>query len=214
MAVNGEIVAVGAPAYRIANLGNPATILAVSDVTHILEAVARGDPAAAEELLPLVYEELRRLAAAKMAQQPPGQTLQATALVHEAWLRLNTGQMAPWENRRHFFAAAAQTMRHILIERARRKLSARHGGQCERVALDAVEIPVPTDDERFLRINAALDQLALLAPEKAEVVQLRFFVGLDEAEIAELLRLSPRTVERYWHYAKAWLFAQMKSPEA
>ena len=105
-------------------------------------------------------------------------------------------------------------MRHILIERARHKLSARHGGQCERVALDAVEIPVPTDDERFLRINAALDQLALLAPEKAEVVQLRFFVGLDEAEIAELLRLSPRTVERYWHYAKAWLFAQMKSPEA
>jgi RNA polymerase sigma factor (TIGR02999 family) len=186
----------------------------VSDVTHILEAVARGDSAAAEELLPLVYEELRRLAAAKMAQQPPGQTLQATALVHEAWLRLSAGQMPQWENRRHFFAAAAQAMRHVLIERTRRKLSARHGGEFERVDLDAAEIPVPTDDERFLRINSALDELALLAPEKAEVVKLRFFVGLDETETAELLRISPRTVERYWRYAKAWLFEHIKSPEA
>jgi RNA polymerase sigma factor (TIGR02999 family) len=186
----------------------------LSDVTQILEAVARGDPAAADDLLPLVYEELRRLAAAKMAQQPPGQTLQATALVHEAWLRLGAGQMPRWESRRHFFAAAAQAMRHVLIERARRKLRARHGGECERVDLDAVEIPVPTDDERLLLVNSALDELALLAPEKAEVVKLRFFVGLDETETAELLHISPRTVERYWHYAKAWLFEHIKSPGA
>jgi RNA polymerase sigma factor (TIGR02999 family) len=179
---------------------------APGQVTQILEAVGAGDAQVAEQLLPLVYEELRRLAAAKMAQQPPGQTLQATALVHEAWLRLSAGQMPRWESRKHFFAAAAQAMRHVLIERARSKLRARHGGECERVDLDAVEIPVPTDDERLLQINSALDELALLAPEKAEVVKLRFFVGLDETETAELLHISPRTVERYWRYAKAWLF--------
>ena len=187
---------------------------APEQVTQILDAVVAGDPQAAEKLLPLVYEELRRLAAAKMAQQPPDQTLQATALVHEVWLRLSAGQKSQWENRRHFFAAAAQAMRHVLIERARRKLSVRHGGNCERVDLDAIEIPVPTDDERLLQINSALDELAALAPEKAEVVKLRFFVGLDETETAELLRISPRTVERYWRYAKAWLFEHIKQPEA
>jgi RNA polymerase sigma factor (TIGR02999 family) len=192
----------------------PATILALSDVTHILQAVAHGDPAAADELLSLVYEELHHLAAAKMAQQPPGHTLQATALVHEAWLRLSAGQMPQWESRRHFFAAAAQAMRHVLIERARRKLRARHGGEFIRVDLDAVEIPVPADDERLLQINSALDELAVLAPEKAEVVKLRFFVGLDETETAELLHISPRTVERYWRYAKAWLFERIKSTGA
>jgi RNA polymerase sigma factor (TIGR02999 family) len=178
----------------------------VSDVTRLLNAVGQGDPKAAEELLPLVYEELRRLAAAKMAQQPSGQTLQATALVHEAWLRLGDNSNRQYASRRHFYSAAAQAMRHLLIERARRKLRERHGGVLQRVDVDDVEIAAPADDERLLQINTALEELALLAPEKAEVVKLRFFVGLDEKEIAGLLNLSPRTVERYWSYAKAWLF--------
>jgi RNA polymerase sigma factor (TIGR02999 family) len=181
----------------------------VSDVTRLLIAVEQGDPKAADELLPLVYEELRRLAAAKMSQQPDGQTLQATALVHEAWLRLVEGSNCQYASRRHFFCAAAQAMRHLLIERARRKLRERHGGVLQRVDLDEAEIAAPTDDERLLQINTALEELALLAPEKAEVVKLRFFVGLDEQEIAELLNLSPRTVERYWSYAKAWLFERI-----
>ncbi|MGA2865291.1 MAG: sigma-70 family RNA polymerase sigma factor [Verrucomicrobiota bacterium] len=178
----------------------------MSEVTHILELIEQGDPKAAEELLPLVYQELRKLAAAKMAQQPGGQTLQATALVHEAWLRLVDGANRQYASRRHFFSAAAQAMRHLLIERARRKLRERHGGMLQRVDVDDVEIAAPADDERLIQINTALEELALLAPEKAEVVKLRFFVGLDEKEIAELLNLSPRTVERYWSYAKAWLF--------
>jgi RNA polymerase sigma factor (TIGR02999 family) len=184
----------------------------VSNVTQILDRARQGDPKAAEELLPLVYDELHRLAVTKMAQQPAGQTLQATALVHEAWLRLD-GAGRQWEGRRHFFAAAAQAMRHILIERARRKLRARHGGELERVDLDAIEIAAPTDDdERLLLINSALDELAVLAPDKAEVVKLRFFVGLEEKEIAELLGVTPRTVERYWSYAKAWLFERVAQP--
>jgi RNA polymerase sigma factor (TIGR02999 family) len=178
----------------------------VSDVTQLLNAVENGDPRAAEELLPLVYEELRKLAAARMAQQPDGQTLQATALVHEAWLRLVDSSNRQYASRRHFFSAAAQAMRHLLIERARRKLRERHGGVLQRVDVDDVEIAAPADDERLIQINTALEELALVSPEKAEVVKLRFFVGLEEKEIAELLNLSPRTVERYWSYSKAWLF--------
>ena len=170
--------------------------------------IEQGDPKAAEELLPLVYEELRRLAAAKMAQQPEGQTLQATALVHEAWLRLVDSPNRQYASRRHFFSAAAQAMRHLLIERARRKF-ANNGGLFQRVDLDEVAVAAPTDDERLIQINTALEELALLAPEKAEVVKLRFFVGLDEQEIAELLNLSPRTVERYWSYANAWQFERI-----
>ena len=181
----------------------------MSDVTRLLDAVEQGDPKAAEELLPLVYQELRKLAAAKMALQPDGQTLQATALVHEAWLRLTDGPNRQYASRRHFFSAAAQAMRHLLIERARRKLRERHGGVLQRVDGEDVEIAAPADDERLIHINTALEELALLAPEKAEVVKLRFFVGLDEKEIAELLNLSPRTVERYWSYAKAWLFERI-----
>jgi len=181
----------------------------VNDVTRLLDGVKQGDPRAAEEVLPLVYEELRKLAAAKMAQQPDGQTLQATALVHEAWLRLVDGPNRQYASRRHFFSAAAQAMRHLLIERARRKLRERHGGVLQRVDFDDVEIATPADDERLIQINTTLEELALLAPEKAEVVKLRFFVGLDEKEIAELLNLSPRTVERYWSYAKAWLFERI-----
>jgi RNA polymerase sigma factor (TIGR02999 family) len=181
----------------------------VSEVTQILERVEQGDPKAAEELLPLVYLELRRLAAVKMAQQPEGQTLQATALVHEAWLRLVDGPNRQYASRRHFFSAAAQAMRHLLIERARRKLRERHGGALQRVDTEEVELAAPADDERLLHINDALEELALVAPEKAEVVKLRFFVGLEEKEIADLLNLSPRTVERYWSYAKAWLFERI-----
>ena len=181
----------------------------MSEVTHLLQLIEQGDPKAAEELLPLVYQELRKLAAAKMAQQPNGQTLQATALVHEAWLRLADGTDRQYASRRHFFSAAAQAMRHLLIERARRKLRERHGGLLQRVDVDEVQIAAPADDERVLQINTALEELALLAPEKAEVVKLRFFVGLDEKEIAELLNLSPRTVERYWSYSKAWLFERI-----
>ena len=178
----------------------------MSDVTRLLNAVEQGDPKAAEELLPLVYEELRKLAAAKMVQQPEGQTLQATALVHEAWLRLVDGPTRQYASRRHFFCAAAQAMRHLLIERARRKLRERHGGLLQRVQFDDLDIAAPADDEQLIHVDAALEELALLAPEKAEVVKLRFFVGLNEQEIGELLNLSPRTVERYWSYAKAWLF--------
>jgi len=181
----------------------------VSDVTQILDRVQQGDPKAGEELLPLVYEELRKLAVAKMATQPAGQTLQATALVHEAWLRLERGQTMQWESRKHFYAAAAQAMRHILIERARKKQRTRHGAELVRVDPDDIEIEAPTDDDRLLQINAALDELAALAPDKAEVVKLRFFVGLKESEIAELLHITPRTVERYWSYAKAWLFERI-----
>ncbi len=181
----------------------------VSDVTQILDRVQQGDPKAGEELLPLVYDELRKLALAKMATQPAGQTLQATALVHEAWLRLERGQTMQWESRKHFYAAAAQAMRHILIERARKKQRTRHGAELVRVDPDDIEIEAPTDADRLLQINAALDELAALAPDKAEVVKLRFFVGLKESEIAELLHITPRTVERYWSYAKAWLFERI-----
>ena len=178
----------------------------MSDVTQLLLAVEQGDPTAADKLLPIVYQELRLLAAHRMAGEAAGHTLQPTALVHEAWLRLTNGPNRRYENRRHFFAAAAQAMRHLLIERARRKLRERHGGGLQRVDVDEVDIAAPADEERLIEINIALDELARLEPEKAEVVKLRFFVGLDEKEVAELLNLSPRTVERYWAHAKAWLF--------
>ncbi len=181
----------------------------MSDALPNLKTLGQPGSNAAEDLLPLVYDELRRLAAVRLAQLPSGQTLQATALVHEAWLRIASGQKQSWEGRKHFFAAAAQAMRHILIERARRRARACHGAGLERVDLDAIEIPMPTDDERLLQLNAALDQLASASPEKAEVVKLRFFVGLGEEEIAELLQVSPRTVERHWSYAKAWLFERI-----
>ena len=181
-----------------------------SDVPLVPPARSIGDCVAGEELLPLVYDELRRIAAARMVQQTAGQTLQATALVHEAWLRLGDGR---FESRAHFFSAAAQAMRHLLIERARRKLRARHGGGMERVNADEVEIAAPADDERLLQIHDALDELAAIAPEKAEVVKLRFFAGLEETEIAEVLHLSLRTVERYWAYAKSWLFDRISKSD-
>ena len=166
-----------------------------------------------EELLPLVYEELRRLAAWRLAQEQPGQTLQATALVHEAWLKLAGGEPERrWNDRTHFFAAAAEAMRRILVDNARRKRCARHGGELERVDLAAIQVaaPVPDEDE-VLAVHEALDELAALDPRKAELVKLRFFVGLSVEEAAEVLGVSVPTVKRHWAYAKAWLYRQMTS---
>ena len=185
---------------------------AVGDVTRILDLLQQGEARAAEELLPLVYDELRRLAAHKMAHELPGQTLQPTALVHEAWLRLAGSESQRWANRGQFFAVAAEAMRRILIERARRRHRLRHGGGKERVDVDEVEIAAPESDERLLQVHEALDRLALEDRQKAEVVKLRFFIGLTDREVVELLGLSERTVERHWAYAKAWLFRAMRNP--
>ena len=183
----------------------------MSDVTQILDRVQQGDPKAAEELLPFVYEELRKLAAAKMAQQPPGQTLQPTALVHEAWLRLaGGGEDRQWKNSRHFFAAAAQAMRHILVDAARRKARAKHGGTAEHVHGDELELAAPMQDENLLALEGALQQLETTDPEKARVVVLKFFGGLTNQEVAQSLNVTERTVERHWAYAKVWLLHQIQ----
>lgn len=178
----------------------------MSEVTQILTAIERGEAKAAEELLPLVYHELRRLAASKMALQSPGQTLQATALVHEAYARLVGSGHHSWESRGHFFAAAAEAMRHILVDRARRKRRAKHGGHLQRIDIDAVEIPAGGDDEKLLMVHDALDKLAALDPAKAEVVKLHYFAGLTHQETAEVLRLSEKTVRRHWNFARVWLY--------
>ncbi len=177
----------------------------MSEVTRILDRAHQGDPKAAEELLPLVYGELRRLAAHKMANEVSGQTLQPTALVHEVWLRLSQQAGARWQNREQFYAMAAEVMRRILVDRARRRQARKHGGQLERVDLDAVESAAPVDDERLLQVHDALERLAAEDAGKAEIVKLRFFVGLNNAEVATLLGVSEKTVKRHWAFAKAWL---------
>src|SRR5262249_17805893 len=159
------------------------------------------DPKAADDLLTLVYEELRRLAAHKMANEVPGQTLQPTALVHEAWLRLSQQADARWQNREQFYAVAAETMRRILVDRARRRQALKHGGDLERVDLEAVESAVPVDDEQLLQVHDALERLAAEDAGKAQIVKLRFFVGLDNAEVAALLGVSEKTVKRHWAFA-------------
>jgi RNA polymerase sigma factor (TIGR02999 family) len=185
----------------------------VSEVTLILERVQQGDPKAAEELLPLVYSELRKLASHKMAQELPGQTLQPTALVHEAWLRLDGDGDPGWQNRAHFFAAAAEAMRRILVDRARRKQALRHGGGQVRVELEESAIEAPADDEKILRVHEALEALAAEDPDKAEIVKLRFFVGLSHEEIAALLGLNEKTVRRHWEVAKVRLFQSIKAAQ-
>lgn len=180
-------------------------------LTQLLSAVQQGEPQAAEQLLPLIYQELRRLTAYKLSLLPPGQTLQATALVHEAYLRLLGSEPDQWQNHRHFFAAAAEAMRHVLIDRARRRSRRRHGANAERVALDAIEIPEPGKEEILLQLNDALDELQTTAPERAEIVKLRFFAGFSEAEVAALLHLSERSVQRHWSCAKAWIFERIES---
>ena len=178
-------------------------------MTQILEAVRQGDPKAAEELLPLVYGELRKLAAAKMAQGATGQTLQPTALVHEAWLRLSGGQIQEWQGRAHFFAAAAEAMRHILVDKARRKRAVRHGGGQQRVDFDEVELACPTPDDKLLAINEVLDRLAAAHPRQAEVVKLKYFMGMTLREAAEVLGISRETAKDDATHARAWLFREM-----
>jgi len=181
----------------------------MSDVTRILHAIEHGDPKAADELLPLVYEELRKLAASKMANEAAGNTLQPTALVHEAWLRLVGHDNPKFAGRAHFFAAAAEAMRHILIDRARRKCALRHGGGQVRVDIQQVDLASPGAEDQLLAVNEALDKLAAQDPTEAELVKLRYFVGLTTEEAASLLDISPRTARNYWAHARTWLYHEI-----
>ena len=182
----------------------------MSDATHILDRVQQGDPKAAEELLPLVYNELRKLAAQKMANEVPGQTFQPTALVHEAYLRLVGSSPEPWNGRGHFFAAAAEAMRRILIDNARRKHCGKHGGEFRRVELEALEVAQTPSDEQLLAVDEALDKLAVIDPIGAKLVELRFFVGLPNVEAAQALGLPERSAKRTWAYARAWLREELR----
>ena len=179
----------------------------MSDVTRLLAAIQQGDPRAGEELLPLVYRELQQLARAKMAREQPGQTLQATALVHEAWLRLGDQR---FENRAHFFGAAAEAMRRILVESARRKHAARRGGGQAHADADEIQIAAPVPDDELLAVHEALDRLAAHDAQKAELVKLRYFAGLSIEETAAALAISERTAKRHWTYARAWLLDAMR----
>ena len=182
----------------------------MSDVSRILSAIEHGDPAAAGQLLPLVYAELRRLAARKLAREAPGQTLDATALVHEAYLRLvGPEPQQGWDSRGHFFAAAAEAMRRILIENARRKRSLKHGGQLQRHALNEASAAAPAPSEDLLALDEALTKLAARDPVKAELVKLRYFAGLSLKEAAHILGISTTTADRYWAYARAWLHQEI-----
>ncbi len=182
-----------------------------ADVTQLLIALDQGDLHAAEKLLPLVYDELRRLAAVRMAGEQPGQTLQATALVHEAWLRLAGDAQPGWRSRGHFFGAAAEAMRRILIERARRKARIRHGGGWQRVDLEHVTVALDDPDETVLAIHDALERLEAENALQAQIVKMRYFVGLGHQEIADLLGVSEPTVRRHWAYARSWLYAELKA---
>jgi len=182
----------------------------LSDVTQILERVEHGDGKAAEELLPLVYEELRKLAAYRMAQEQVGQTIQPTALVHEAWLRLVGAQNQRWNSRNHFFMAAAEAMRRILIERARQKSRLKRGGGRERVPLDELDLAINADSETLLLVEEAMQKLTAQDPIKARLVELRFFTGLNLQEAGKVLGVSEPTAKRYWAYARAFLFQEIE----
>ena len=184
----------------------------MSDATLLLTAVEQGDATAAEQLLNLLYEELRRLASSKMARESPSQTLQPTALVHEAWLRLVGSKSPRFENRAHFFSAAAEAMRRILIDRARRKLTMRHGGGVDRIDLEGQELAAPAEDEQLLAVHEVLNNLAKTHPGQAEVVKLRYFVGMTNEETAEALGVSVATVKNYWTFARTWIFNEIKNP--
>jgi RNA polymerase sigma factor (TIGR02999 family) len=186
----------------------------MSELTQSPEGAGNGEAKTAEQLLPLVYEELRRLAASRMAREPAGHTLQPTALVHEVWLRLVKNENPKFANPAHFFGAAAEAMRRILIERARRKQAVRHGGGMERVDLDEIQVPLAQTDDQLLAINQALDKLAAETPVEAEVVKLRYFVGRTNAETAEALGLSERTVNYYWAHARAWLYHEITAGQS
>jgi RNA polymerase sigma factor (TIGR02999 family) len=183
----------------------------MSDVTQILSQLDSGDDSAAEQLLPLVYEELRKLAAAKLAHEKPGQTLQATALVHEAYLRLvGADATTRWDGRGHFFAAAAEAMRRILIEAARHKGRVKHGGDAIRVDINGLDIASPAKPEFLLALDEALDKLSAVNPQAAELVKLRYFAGLTNAEAAAFLVVSPRKANQIWAYARAWLLEELE----
>jgi RNA polymerase sigma factor (TIGR02999 family) len=183
----------------------------MSDVTVILQAVSRGEKQASEELLPRVYAELRHLAAARMAREAAGQTLQPTALVHEAWLRLVDEKDREWRNRSYFFAAAAEAMRRILIENARRKARYRHGGGQQRLNIEGVELAQPTPDEKLLMVDDALAAMEEEHPELARIVTLKYFTGLTNKEVAETLGVSESTVDRQWFSARRWLFSKIQA---
>lgn len=185
----------------------------MSDVTRILNAIEQGDTRAADKLLPLVYEELRLLAAQKLSREPPGQTLQATALVHEAYIRLVGSQTESWQGRRHFFAAAAEAMRRILVERARLKRRIKHGGLRRRIDIDRAELAVEGASDDLLALDEALAKFAAEDSLKAELVKLRYFAGLTMEEAARLLEISKATADRYWSYARAWLLDEMSKGE-
>ena len=207
--------AVAVSGSALTDFGRAIILASMSEVTRILDAIDRGDPHAAGRLLPLVYEELRRLAAQKLTHEAPGQTLQATALVHEAYLRLvaSGGRRPPdephWKGRAHFFAAAAEAMRRILVERARRRKRLRHGGGKKRIDLDVACSLVWPPDDHLLALDEALERLAALNPVRAELVKLRFFAGLTMPEAAEALGVSLATAERYWTFARTWLYAEL-----
>ena len=183
----------------------------MSDATVLLNAVDQGDAKAAHELFTTLYDELRHLAAAKMAQEAPGQTLQPTALVHEAWLRLVGAKNSSFRNSAHFFSTAAEVMRHILIDRARRKRTERHGGRLERVELDGFELTAPGPDDEMLAVHEALDTLRLQYPVQAEFVKLRYFAGLSNEEVSQVLGISLSTINNYWNFSRAWLFKEIRN---
>jgi RNA polymerase sigma factor (TIGR02999 family) len=183
----------------------------VHEITVILNRIEQGDAQAADKLLPLVYDELRKLAAAKMAREAASHTLQPTALVHEAWLRLGGDQQPDWKNRAHFFGAAAEAMRRILIDRARNRQALRHGGGQERINVDDIDLASAPDDERVLAINEILEKFARAEPQKAELVKLRYFAGLTIEEVAQTLGISEPTASRWWAYARAWLLQKIIS---
>ncbi len=184
----------------------------MSEVTQILDAIGQGNSQAADQLLPVVYAELRRLAAHKMASESPGQTLQPTALVHEAWLKLVGQQNRKWQDRNHFFAAAAEAMRRILVDNARRKRTLRHGGGQQRVELDDVKLLVENHDH-LLAVNDALEKFAAKDKQKADLVKLRYFVGMTIGEAAALLGISEGTAKRHWAYARAWLYTEIRAEQ-
>jgi RNA polymerase sigma factor (TIGR02999 family) len=182
----------------------------MTEVTRILSAIDEGDAQAAEQLLPLVYDELRRLAAQKLSHEKPGQTLQATALVHEAYIRLVGEEDQHWDNRGHFFAAAAEAMRRILVENARRKKGLRHGGGQQRIPLEHAEIAIEAPSEDLIALDEALDKLAAKDKVKADLVKLRYFCGLSAEQAAESLGISANTADRYWAYARSWLRVEVE----
>jgi len=184
----------------------------MSDATVMLAAIEAGDPKAAEQLLVLVYDQLRHLAASKLASEAPGQTLQPTALVHEAWLRLVGDKSPSFKDREHFFRASAEAMRHILIDRARRKQTTRHGVGYRRVDFETVDLASPSADDQLLAVNDALDKLALEHPVQAELVKLKYFAGLTNEEVSNVLGISVSTAKNYWTFSRAWLLNEIEAP--